>query len=122
MSAIAIWFAAKSIGFGSVAFVCLCIVAIFLSTSRQQQVDSVGSRLSAYSVFNRNATPIAGSLRAADFERELRHQERDEFESTNKLTTNLPAYKGHPTRKSAAANAKCVCGSGSVNRNCVLQS
>jgi hypothetical protein len=103
------WYFFIRIEFGSIYLIVSALIAIFTNLSSGDDSKSA-SKLSAYSVFNRGATRIAGSMDAESFDREVRHQPR----ASEALDLDLgdSEKKEHYQRKSKAANQPCVCGSG----------
>jgi hypothetical protein len=111
------WYLSCRVEFGSIFLICLAIYLIFTNLSSDSSAPTkAGHGISAYSVFNRGATRIAGSMDAESFENEIRHAPRAKKEIDLDIGDTRKAE--HPERKSKAANQPCVCGSGKKYKNC----
>lgn len=111
------WWLFCRLEFGSIFLILSILVAIFHNLSSGAS-DPKKGKLSAYSVFNKGAQRIAGSMDAEHIERQIRHQAAPAVKKGIDLDIGAAQLAEHPQRKSKMANAKCVCGSGRKYKNC----
>lgn len=102
------WLALKA-EFGLVFIIVSALYAIFINLDH----SSSPGKLSAYSVFNKDAYAIPGTMNASQFEQELRHQ------PAPSEAHDIRSHEGEPKdssdqfkRASKKANELCGCGSG----------
>jgi hypothetical protein len=114
------WWLCARLEFGSIYCVVSLIVLMFLSLgseSAEQRRQRTGHDLSAYAVFNRGATRIAGSMDAEAIDEQIRQKAVAKKGIDLSLGANASLGE-HYARPSKAANQPCVCGSGRKYKNC----
>eukprot|EP00455_Lapot_gusevi_P040232 TRINITY_DN4543_c0_g1_i1.p1 TRINITY_DN4543_c0_g1~~TRINITY_DN4543_c0_g1_i1.p1 ORF type:complete len:158 (-),score=12.64 TRINITY_DN4543_c0_g1_i1:195-668(-) len=108
------WWLSIKIGFGAVYFCVSALFAMFFNLGKNQKPG----QLSAYSVFNKDAKKMAGSLDASQFEREIRHQSTRWEEEDDETPVDDSKAPQMPKRLSKLANKPCPCGSGKKFKKC----